>query len=504
MKSQIVCLVATLLMAGLAGCLGDADSDASAGKGATSAHGALRAMAPAGCSDAPPPLTHGLDGGPSVSAAGALACAYGIGRPGGEPTIGITSDGTVWVYPTTGVTDDALTVGRGPMFSQDEGATWDRSLIDAAGVPVRRISLDPYLYLDPTTDRIYVDDLTTTNCSALAWSDDLGASWTHSVAGCLVTDHQTLFAGPPATSMTVGYPNILYRCAITGGALAGASTMIACQRSLDGGLSWLAPGAPAFIFPPSILAPFGLPGCTGGNGHGVVDPTGRVYLPRGHCGQPWLAISDDEGLTWQSVQVADNGMHAQGGAVGHDAGVAVDAAGTVHFVWVAADNRPYHAFSTDGGATWSTPRDIAPAGLVEASQPELTAGGAGKVAWVFMGTWDERTDDAVQDWYGFIGASLDIDSAAPTVWTGQVTSDDDRYVRGVCGAVRCSAGSGDFFDVRIAPDGTPWGVFTDDCQGPCEMDDGAPTDDREVVAVRLFGLASLWDEADPNGPYPDA
>ena len=29
-----------------------------------------------------------------------------------------------------------------------------------------------------------------------------------------------------------------------------------------------------------------------------------MFLPRGHCGQPWLAISDDEGMSWRTTQVS--------------------------------------------------------------------------------------------------------------------------------------------------------------------------------------------------------
>ena len=39
------------------------------------------------------------------------------------------------------------------------------------------------------------------------------------------------------------------------------------------------------------------------------EDDGTLFVPRGWCGQPWLAISHDEGLTWTRTQVATNGMN---------------------------------------------------------------------------------------------------------------------------------------------------------------------------------------------------
>ena len=51
----------------------------------------------------------------------------------------------------------------------------------------------------------------------------------------------------------------------------------------------------------------------------------NVYLPRDYCSQPWLAISRDEGLTWETVQVAKNGMPVNCGFTScTDPSVAVD------------------------------------------------------------------------------------------------------------------------------------------------------------------------------------
>ncbi|HUR25092.1 MAG TPA: sialidase family protein [Candidatus Thermoplasmatota archaeon] len=500
----LLVVMAALLVAG---CFDGGRDDADTGGGPSG--GSWKAdEVPPGCDALRPVVAHTFGGVPRAAPGmrAPVACAHPTGRPGGEPTIGVSADGTVWVYPTSGAVDaDPITNGRGPAYSRDGGATWDRSLIDVAGtgLTVQRLSLDPYLFLDPTTGRIFIDDIDAVACSQLSWTDDEGATWQgHVQSGCLVTDHQSVFTGPPVSSPTAGYPNIVYRCALSGGALADTSSAVACQRSLTGGLTWMPPGRPAYTWTPMAAGDLGAEGaCYSGPGHGITDPAdGRIYWPGGLCGQPVIAISDDEGLTWTVAHPGDNGMNGRDGTA-HDSSVAVDAEGTVYSFWVAADSLPYIAVSTDRGTSWSSPRMVGPPGLTGAAHPQVAAGGAGKLAWVYMGTFDDPASDD-QDWFGVIGASWDFEAAQPTLWSGAVTNGTDRFVRGVCGAIRCSAGSGDFVDVRIAPDGTPWGVFTDDCKGPCESESGGATDSREVVAVRFFGGGSLWDAADANGPYP--
>lgn len=437
-----------------------------------------------------------------------------------EPTIGIDVEGTVFLYPAIGGGE------RGVARSTDAGASWGRVVPALQGQPTHRTSLDPYMYLDPRTGRVFADDLTTPNCSVLSWTDDGGGSWDRSVAGCMEFDHQTIFAGPPTTSQTASYPNVVYRCAINLVAAAGASTASTCQRSLDGGRTWLPPGEPAFLADPREEGYGQVPGyCDGATGHGFVDRDGTVYLPRGWCGQPWLAISEDEGLTWTRVQVAGNGMPmtSDGYAQGHEAGVGVDPAGNVYYFWVARDRLPYLAVSRDGGATWSEPMMVGPPDLTEAALPQLIVGGTGKLAFAYVGSTNAPGGpipprDCVEDpdpngcvfagegrdysnatWNGYIGTTVDALADRPTFHTAPVNSPADPLVVGECGPIRCQEVF-DFIDVRIGPDGTPWAPFVDGCtEGACQPDD---TGLGEGVVGRLWGGPSLWDAEDPNGRYP--
>lgn len=452
-------------------------------------------------------------------------CLHPTGINSDEPTIGVTEDGAVF---TNGFSSGPEEILR----STDEGATWTRVTPQIAGVSTHPLTADPYVYVDKQTSRIFMVDYVFA-CSEISFSDDRGESWTTSLGGCGHGDHQTLFAGPPVTSRPTGYRNVVYYCALTGGiSVAGLSS--ACSKSLDGGVTFRPTGSPAFFDDPTQPeGNYGIRGACGGfNGHGVVGPDGAVYLPRGWCGQPWLAISKDEGLTWRRVQVAFNGMTVtEVGERGHEAGVAVDGSGVLYYVWTARDRLPYLATSSDEGSTWSEPMMVAPPGVKEVAMPGIDVGSDGRIAIVYLGSTDspgppfiERTDCIVDligcakagghdllnafgipivvdkqvaeryqntTWNGYITASLDPLSAAPTFLSASVNDPNDPIARGLCGPDPNRCEVGDFFDVVVAPDGTPWASLVDACVDRCVHPTSNPDKrgDAELgIAGRLIGL----------------
>lgn len=419
-----------------------------------------------------------LGGGEPVAVIGSLPvpCVSKTGAISREPTIGVTQSGAVYHYPAmTG--NNAFP--NGVAKSTDRGATWDLVLPDLAGQPTHRVSTDPYMFVDPQTDRIFADDLNAVYTSMFSWSDDDGASWQHSYSGGMEADHQTIFTGKPVTSQTIGYANIVYRCAINAVALGGASTMSTCQRSIDGGRTWLPPGEPAFVTDTDALPSV----CSGAHGHGTSDLNGTIYLPKGHCGVPMLAISDDEGATWRRAVVADKGIQ------GHEAGVGVDPAGNIFYTWVADDSLVYLSASRDGGATWSAPVMASAPGVTDAVFPELIVGGVGKIAFVYYGT-----TNGAETYDAWLAISYDALAERPTFFSAQVNDPfADAFVVG-----SCCGGVQDFIDVSIGPDGTAWGAFVDDCLGEgrdCEEDPDEVLDThREGAAGWFWGAPSLWDE----------
>ncbi|HEV8359815.1 MAG TPA: sialidase family protein [Candidatus Thermoplasmatota archaeon] len=519
MRPSLAALAALALLA--AGCA----APPAPGPGPGSAPPAS-ADVPVGCDAARPAVAHGpnASASPRMPAALPVPCAFYPGGTGGEPTLGVCpQDGAVYYYPAALSVPIAAGGGIGGGYvarSLDNGATWDHVAPMAGPFSQHANTLDPYFYLDPATCRIFAEDLQTADCAQLSFSDDRGATWVSVVEGCTEFDHQTIFAGKPVSSPTLNYPTIVYRCAINTVALAGLSTSSTCLKSLDGGLTFVNTGAPAFVTPTEGLPDY----CDGALGHGIVDPQGRVLLPKGWCGQPWLAISEDEGQTWTRTQIAANGMNREAdGYPGHEAGVAVDSAGNVFYFWVAEDRLPYLALSRDGGATWGAPLMVGLPGLREASLPELTAGGEGKVAFVYMGSTnspgppfppavcdppplgctvnDAPPTEAYENvtWNAYVGMSLDALADAPTFLTAAVNDPADPLVRGPCGAVRCQEVF-DFLDVRLGPDGTPWAALVDACMGDCAS--GAERSDNagEALVGHLVGGPSLLDPPSTAGP----
>ncbi|MCA1726830.1 MAG: glycoside hydrolase [Actinobacteria bacterium] len=372
------------------------------------------------------------------------------GTQAAEPTMGIDADGTMFFVGTDGPHADTP-FGPVPkkiewpvLRSDDGGKTW-LDVSPRVG-PQRRhaiFGLDPMLHVDTDTGRVFTADLQIVACATVSFSDDKGENWTTAPA-CGLTDHQTVFTGPPVSSPTVGYPNVVYYCAIDGGVLVELSTMTSCLKSLNGGLTWARTGSPAFTDDPS-------------------QEHGQSGIP----GQPYLAISKDEGLTWTRVQVADNGMpyDVESEVDEHEAGVAVDQAGNLYYVWTGRDRLLYLATSTDGGETWSEPKMIGFPGVTESWGPTIAVGAPGKIAVAYIGSTNAPGGEAPQGhgpaykkatWNGYITMTGRALARKPVYFSGTVNDVDTPLTKGSCRIVRCDARIYDFIDIQIAPDGTPW------------------------------------------------
>ena len=305
-----------------------------------------------------------------------IAKTYSIGGHALEPTLGVDPGGDVY-FAAAGFDSIGGQAGTQILHSADGGESWDNMsprVLDQNTMP---LSLDPYIWVDDNVDgdnaRIFTIDLTLA-CSYMSFSDDGGESWITNPLSCgrPVNDHQTLFSGPPVSTPTVGYPNILYYC---WNDVASSQ----CSRSIDGGLTFHSTGSPVY---PGAEAGNGDPGfygvdgfCGGLHGHGNVSPQGVVYLPREFCGTPKLAISKDEGATWNVVTVSKKirSVSQPNEGAAHPS-VATDEKGNVYYLWISAKTRqPYLSVSKDEGATWSKPIKAGPPGIAEANLPQIDA-----------------------------------------------------------------------------------------------------------------------------------
>lgn len=391
-----------------------------------------------------------------------------LGLEAGEPTLGITEDGTVFFTAM----QDSLRIEV--LRSKDAGSSWDLvSPQFPTGQNAQLVSVDPYLYVDEDTNRVFTIDLTVA-CSYLSFTDDAGESWTTNPLACgrPINDHQTLFSGPPVDNEASGYRNVVYYC---WNDVATSS----CSRSLDGGITFAPTGTPAFLgFDPEGGEGFyGTEGFCGGlHGHGVVGEDGTVYLPREYCGRPFLAISSDEGATWTRVKVAGNGARPT------DPTVDVDAKGNIYYAWVARNGLPYLSISRNGGMRWSEPLMIAAPGVETVNLLTLDAGRPGGVAFAYMGTEDAKHP---KTWNGYMGMTTTALENEPIFFSASVNDKNDPFKRGLCGPARCGEEVLDFIDVVIGSDGTPWGAFVDACDARCAR--SGLEGGNEGVVGRLVG-----------------
>lgn len=428
------------------------------------------------------------------------ASIFRTGFPAWEPTLGIL-DGQILVSangPSTGPGKEMDPLEQIIIRSKDGGRAWESVYPKINRNNPHRESIDPYIHADPVGGGLFMVDLLGA-CSVLSRSDDVGTSWssTTTVCGPGPNDHPNLFSGPPVSSPLLGYEQIVYYC-------YNAFLASFCERSLDGGRTFLPPGAPIFeTIDPTAGAGTSTLGIdhfcfTPSVGHGTTDADGTVYVPRGHCGQPYLAISDDEGLTWRRVQVADNGVSTIDGDPNHEASVAVDGKGRIYYAWMGIDRMPYVAVSSDGGDSWSAPMKVGPRSLKEASFPALAVSKGGTVVFSFMGSKDSPgapwpdNNDLGQDggeapfyekatWNGYVVVGQP--AAVKPAWrVVQVNPAADPLVRGACGPGRCAFG--DFLDVQAAGN-SGWAVFVDSCLDECITNPRGESDGLEALVVKV-------------------
>lgn len=414
--------------------------------------------------------------------------AVRVGSDAGEPTLGVDADGTVFYAALQGLATD---VRR----STDGGVSWTSVRPKLAALNSPPVTLDPYVYVDEETGRLFNLELTLA-CSYLSFSDDDGASWTTNPLACgqFVNDHQTIVAGDPVSPLqTVGYPNVLYYC-------FNRVTDASCSRSLDGGLTWMPSGAPTF---PGYevgedYAKFGVPGLCGGlHGHAITDADGRLYVPKAHCGLPSLAVSEDGGLTWRRTVVSTE-LTTGIAHVGEHTSVTVDDAGNVYYLWYDdAERRMWMAVSTDHGATFGEPMMVSPPGVTQVNFPTLVAGDAGKVALLFPGTTATDVEDRTRPWNSYVVVTEDALAEDPLFVSTTANNPSDPIHRGTCHG-RCG-GMLDFLDIVTSPaDGGLWAAVVDTCtSSDCvEAGTSGSSNDADGIAVRQLSGPRIRTVAD--------
>jgi hypothetical protein len=417
-----------------------------------------------------------------------------VGQRGGEPTLGVTKDGSI--YATGG--------GAAVWKSSDHGKTWTN-----VASPIPRPDLDPYLWVDERTDRIFSapDNVV---CSNVMWSDDGAKTWTWMpLGGCGLPghDHQSLVTGPPPKGVsTMGYPDVVYYSYNS----FRADTNLPGQDgtwvdvSFDGGMTW-------------SLGTQVLPGdaCESGlNGAPAVAPDGTVFVPIPRCDGMHIGVSKDAGKTWKVAAVTDvgtlgahdpkgQGLMGATNPFSPNPGMGVDAAGNAYVAFAGADGRMYLTRSGDDGATWSKPIAVSPPDVTSTAYSTLVAGDAGRVAIAYLGTnATEAKGHAAQNapatarWHLYLTTITDALRADPVVASLRVTPPDDPVQ---IGCIWQSGGNnpcrnlGDFMGIAQR-DGRAYVVYSDGCD-KCQDDASSHRNDLKVAVEdtgpSLLGAALL-------------
>ncbi len=306
----------------------------------------------------------------------------GLGDRAGEPTLGINpKTGAVLFQAYTETLRVTGFDAAGPGSS-----TWE---LGQFPVPQPR-SFDPILRTDPDTGRTFTSQLLLA-CSQGGFTDDDAASFTLST-GCgpgSLFDHQSVgfghyVEGSPLAALknpVTDYPNVVYYCAQD---VASAK----CSMSTDGGITF-----------PTTSVVYTTVECQAGGifGHLKAAPDGTVYLPPRYCPdltageyQTGVAVSEDNGLTWQ-VREAPGTVYGDAGhpsvGVGTNGDVYLGYGGPADGKTVFDSGPPMVVVSRDKGLTFSKPVNIAAdAKILNSRFPVAVAGDAGRAAIGFVGS----------------------------------------------------------------------------------------------------------------------
>jgi hypothetical protein len=413
---------------------------------------------------------------------------------------------------------------------------WEAKPLLLAATP--RAAGDPILFTDPITGRTFVSQLEglTPAGSTTDITDNDGDTFMPSEGSNLPSDidHQTFGGGPfhDPKPPTVGtYPHAVYYASQSVGDARAAV-------SVDGGVTF-GPGFPMYT----------IDQCAGLHGHIKVSPKdGTVYVPNRGCGgevpfhetgaRQAVVVSEDNGITWSVRPIPDATTHGSGDLTNtilgtRDPSVAIDAEGTVYFVYQseeretgstdpndkAGDSLPKVAVSHDKGLTWEPSvyvgANVLNGGPIRnATFVTATAGSAGRAAVAFFGTetggnnWQcGEGDDCSGDaglfprdpftgvWYLYISTTFD----GGKTWTTQnVTPGDPIQRGGICGGGTCR-NLLDFMDLQIDKQGRILVAGEDGCVGAC-VQGGPNSFTAKGFITRQSGGKRMIAQFDPVEP----
>ncbi len=439
------------------------------------------------------------------------ACGRPTGYPGAESHIVVRNDGDV-VYTPAVLPSGFIGTGTAPVpassdsqsnaspgalaVTSDRGAHW--SVVKPSGITWN--PTDHSSYVDPATGRFLFEDYGPIPLAPSAgaqqegpahvnWSDDM-KHWHHTVISGLTLPENPRFTSgraPAGQPKPKGYADVLYFCANTN--VGFVSPVIAgrlCFRSLDGGTTWDR-GA--------VLFTGAAPQHTECNGQGEVysaidgyypqaAPDGSLYVMVACAGSTYLARSTDEAMTFpilrgQTAPVTLPVPSPQLGGIGGSPELRITRDGT--FLLAYQDgNKLMLRLSHTRGITWSKPVDVTAPGVAGIKMWSLAVSPRGDAAFAYLGQRKGQTT-----WDGYLTSTRDVErgfrsARGPLLFSARVNPANRPMLYGdnVQGSgyfdgtpvpypppFNQQQAGNDFLGVAIAPDGSAWGSFNQDC-GP--------------------------------------
>lgn len=401
---------------------------------------AARAQVVTATTDVPPPPSPA----PAPTYANFAAPAP-LGQGAGEPTLGNN-----WATGST-----MFIAGLETLRVNFDDTAGTANWVERSGLNTSITTFDPILFTDSGTNRTFVSQLLPAKISLMAFSDDDGESWTPSMGAGVNSgvDHQTVGGGPFKPGVLLRGPLTAYPNAVYYASQDIGLAEIALSR--DGGLTF------------DVAVPmWNLTQCNGLHGHIKVAPDGTVYVPNKNCGgQQAVAVSEDNGLTWQIRAVPGSTAGAT------DPSVGIGADGTIYLGFVNADGTARAAVSHNRGATWSAPANVGYShNIRNGAFAAVTAGDSDRAAFFFLGTSTPGaagigTDMAFDGtWHGYIATTYDGGAS----WVTVNATPNDPVQRGVVCTQGTTCPSGtrnllDFNDLEIDARGRPVAAYADGC-----------------------------------------
>jgi len=354
------------------------------------------------------------------------------------------------------------------------------------------------------SSRMFVAQLLSAT-SHVYWSDDEGATWTHSQGGGQPhgVDNESMAAGPypkgyGPLKIPTSYGHALYYC-------SHSEVQAFCSRSDDGGLTWL-PSKP--IFPATA-------DCSN-HGHVKVGIDGTVYVPMNNSceGAEGVSVSVDAGQTWTWIKVPNTVQGRWDSSIG----IANDGKTLYYAYGETGTDRPMilkgfldKTNPSVPAIRWQLPAiDVGvPAGLKNIVFNTVVAGDPDRAAYAFHGTTtpgdsNDATLMAHAEWHLYVSTTFD----GGKTWNLRDVTPTDPTQRGaICHGTVCTADTSrppdrnllDFMDMVADSKGRLLIGYADGCTGDCALPGGAPNYTQVGVIARQVSGKRMYAAFDNDG-----